>query len=301
MFLADFLDARAIAFEQRVLPREQVYQEIIQRICAQRSHNTPKCGQPMLDAILQREREAPMAYPSGIAIPHIRVEGLADTLIGMTFLQNPLDYDGIKVNWVVLIFTDKSSSKIYLNIVAALLKLSRDEEAMKSLHGLHDGHDVIHWLKQAKVEVGTDVTVADIMIRDPFCVGPDDVLRLANSLINEHKVSMLPVTDKEGTYLGELNILDILKVGVPDYLMMMEDLKFLKSYEPLENLFEKEDEITAGEIMQKDNKVLEPDDSIMEAVYLMLKEGRRYFCVVEDGKLLGVVTAMDVFRKVVKA
>jgi CBS domain-containing protein len=255
----------------------------------------------MLDAILQREREAPMAYPSGIAIPHIRVEGLADTLIGMTFLQNPMDYDGIKVNWVVLIFTDKSSSKIYLNIVAALLKLSRDEEAMKSLHGLHDGHDVIHWLKQAKVEVGTDVTVADIMIRNPFCVGPDDVLRLANSLINEHKVSMLPVTDKDDTYLGELNILDILKVGVPDYLMMMEDLKFLKSYEPLENLFEKEDEITAGEIMQKDNKVLEPDDSIVEAVYLMLKEGRRYFCVVEDGKLLGVVTAMDVFRKVVKA
>lgn len=301
MLLADFLDARAIAFEQRILPREQVYLEIIQRICAQRHHHTPKCGQPMLDAILEREQEAPMVYPTGIAIPHVRVEGLADTLIGMTFLQNPLDYNGIRVHWVVLIFTDKSSSKVYLNIVATLLKLSQDEEAMRGLHDLHDGHGVIHWLRQANIEVGSDVTIADIMVAKPVCVGPEDTLSLVDSLINEHKVSLLPVTATDGRYLGELNILDILKVGVPDYLMRMGDLKFLKSYEPLENLFDKEEEIRAGEIMHKDRKVLDPDDSIVEAVYHMIKEGRRYFCVVEKGKLVGVVTAMDIFRKVIKA
>lgn len=301
MLLADFLDARSIAFEQRILTREQVYLEIIQRICAQRHQNTTKCGQPMLDAILEREQEAPMAYPTGIAIPHIRLEGLADTLIGMTFLQNPLDYNGIKVHWVVLIFTDKSSSKVYLNIVAALLKLSQDEEAMNRLHGQTDGHGVIHWLRHEKIEVGTDLTIADIMVRNPVCVGPDDTLSQVDSLINEHNISLLPVIGPEGKYLGEVNILDILKVGVPDYLMLMGDLKFLKSYEPLENLFERENEILASDIMHKERKVLDPDDSIVEAVYHMIKEGRRYLCVVDKGRLVGVVTAMDIFRKVIKA
>lgn len=301
MLLADFLDARTIAFEPRILPREQIYQEIIHKICALRHQATPGCCQPMLDAILEREKEAPMAYPTGIAIPHIRLEGLADTLIGMTFLQNPLNYNGIKVHWVVLIFTDKSSSKIYLNIVAALLKLSQDPEAMNRLHGQRDGHGVIHWLKNAGIEVGTDLTIADIMVANPVCVGPEYTLSQVDSLINEHNISLLPVIDPEGRYLGELNILDILNVGVPDYLMRMGDLKFLKSYEPLENLFEKEEEIHASDIMHKERKVLDPDDSIVEAVYHMIKEGRRYFCVVDNGKLQGVVTAMDIFRKVIKA
>ncbi len=301
MLLADFLDPRTIAFEPRILPREQIYQDIITRICAQRHHNTPKCGQPMLDAILEREQEAPMAYPTGIAIPHIRLEGLADTLIGMTFLQTPLDYQGIKVHWVVLIFTDRSSSKVYLNIVSALLKLSRDEMAMRHLLSLRDGHGVIHWLRHEKIEVGSDLTVADFMVPNPVCVRPDFTLSEVDSLINEHRISILPVIDEEGRYMGEINILDILKVGVPDYLMRIGDLKFLKSYEPLENLFMKENDIHAGEIMSKDRKVLEPDDSIVEAVYHMIKDGRRYFCVVENGRLLGVVTAMDIFRQVIKA
>ena len=115
MLLADFLDPKTIAYENRVLSRVQVYEEIIERICRQRQHTTYKCGKAMLEAILEREKESSMAYATGIAIPHIRVDGLEDTLIGMTFLQNPLDYDGTEVNWVVLIFTDRSSSKIYLS------------------------------------------------------------------------------------------------------------------------------------------------------------------------------------------
>ncbi len=295
------MDARAIAFEPRVLRREQVYLDIIARICAQRHHHTPKCGQPMLDAILEREQEAPMAYSSGIAIPHVRVEGLADTLIGMTFLQNPLDYGGTKVHWVVLIFTDRSSSKVYLNIVAALLKLSQSPEAVKALHAQRDGHGVIHWLKQEKIEVGANLTIADIMVRNPVCVGPDDTLSQVDSLINEHKVSLLPVVGKDGRYLGELNILDILKVGVPDYLMRMDDLTFLRSYEPLENLFEKEEDTRAGEIMRTDTVVLDPSASIVEAVMHMIKAGKRYLCVVDNGLLVGVITAMDIFRRVIKA
>lgn len=301
MLLEDFLDPRTIAFEQRILPREQVYLDIIDKICAQRHHATPKCGQPMLDAILAREQEASMAYPSGIAIPHVRIDGLADILIGMTFLDNPLDYDGTKVHWVVLIFTDISSSKIYLNIVAALLKLSLDEEAMRCLHGMRDGQGVIHYLKQIKVEVGADLTIADIMVTNPICVGPEDSLRSIDSLLYEHNIAMLPVVDSEGKYLGEVNILDVLKVGVPDYMMMINDLAFLRSYEPLENLFEKEDDLSAGEIMRKDMKCLDADDSIVEAVYNMLQDRRRYFCVLDQGQLVGVVTAMDIFRKVIKA
>ncbi|MCB5224819.1 MAG: CBS domain-containing protein [Candidatus Cloacimonadaceae bacterium] len=301
MLLADFLDPKTIAFEQRELEREQVYLEIIQRICSHRHPGVNHCDQELLDAILAREKEAPMAYAGSIAIPHVRLDGLDDILIGMTFLEKPLDYDGIKVDWIILILTDKSSSKIYLNIVAALLRMSKDPQIMENLRGLKDGHEVIHFLKQQQIEVGSELTIADIMVKNPVCVSPQDKLSKVDSLLNKHSIAMLPVVDDDHNYLGEINILDVLKVGVPDYLMRISDLAFLSSFEPLENLFEKEEELSAEDVMRTDTIYLNPTDSVVEAVFHMLRENRRYFCVLENGKIVGVITAMDVFKKVIKA
>lgn len=301
MLLANLLDPKTIHFETRVLGKEQVYQDIIDRICQQKNYASPLCGQPMLEAIMEREKESSMGYPSGIAIPHIRIEGLEDTIIGITFLQHPLDYDGIEVNWVVLIFTDKSSSKLYLNVVSALLKLSLDTQAMTHLHSLGDGNAVVNYLRKNDIEVGKDICIADIMVMDPICVLPNAPLSVLDSLMNEYKISMIPVVDEQKQYLGEVNILDVLKVGVPDYLMMIDDLAFLRSYEPLESLFEKEDTLLVREIMRTDAKCLTPGASIIEAVYHMIQKRQRYFCVVEGKTLVGVLTAMDVFRKVIKA
>jgi PTS system nitrogen regulatory IIA component len=168
MYLASFLDARDICIEQRVLSKQQVYQMLVDRICAH--HQLPSCGTKLLELILQREEEAPVAYASGIAIPHIRMEGFEDTVVAMAFLQNPIDYEGTKISWIVLIITDKTSSKTYLNIVAALLKLSKDSEAMANLAAAHDGHSVVHRLKEMAVMVKKDLFISDIMIVDPVSI-----------------------------------------------------------------------------------------------------------------------------------
>jgi PTS system nitrogen regulatory IIA component len=301
MLLADFLDPRTIVFEQRILTREQIYRDIIERICLFHKDILSNYDDNLLRAILDREKEAPMVYPSGIAIPHIRLDGLADTLIGMTFLQTPLNYDGIKVDWIVMIFTDKTSSKIYLNIVAALLKISQDSEIMNQLRSFNDGIEVINYLRQCKIKVGQELSVADLMVKNPVCIQSDDTLSKINSLMNEFNISLVPVVDENGNYVGEVDILNVLKVGMPDYLMMIDDITFLRSYEPLESLFEKEEIVKAGEIMQKNARVLSPTTSIVETVYYMIKENKRHFCIVDKEYLVGIITAMDIFRKVIKA
>lgn len=273
----------------------------MEKICALHLQHIPKCGKPMLDMILERDRISSTAYPTGIAIPHVRMEGFEDTVLAMCFLQNPLDYDGTAVHWVCLIITDKSSSKLYLNIVAALMKISKDAEVMRQLHDQKDGHSLIHLLKIMQIKVKEELTISDVMITDPFCVSPDATLRELDDLLNRHKTSHLPVVDENRRFLGEVSILKVLKVGVPDYLMMLDNLAFLKSYEPLESLFEKEDELKVADIMKREVDVLSPSASIIEAVFEMIQNNKRFFSVVEDGKLVGIVTAMDIFRKVIKA
>ncbi|NLN34798.1 MAG: CBS domain-containing protein, partial [Candidatus Cloacimonetes bacterium] len=89
---------------------------------------------------------------------------------------------------------------------------------------------------------------------------------------------------------------------VPDYLMMLDNISFLSSYEPLERLFEQEDILAVKDIMQSDTEYLSPAASIPEVVFMMIQKQKRFYSVVDDsGKLVGVVTAMDIFRKVIKA
>lgn len=299
MILANFLDAKLIYTERGVVTKEQVYRELLKRIC----HHCLLPARPdnLLDMVLARDAESSTAYPTGIAIPHIRLEGLNDTIISMCLLNNPIDCEGTQVSWIVLIISDKSSSKLYLNIVSSLLKISKDSQMMETIMAAHDGHGVIYALTKAGIKVKQDLVVADIMVQDVIKVTPDTLLRGLSSIINENNISFLPVVDHQNRYLGEVNILNLLKVGVPDFLMMMYDLSFLQSYEPLEQLFQKEDVVPVRDIMQTEEPVLAPDASIIEAVFKMIQSKKRYLAVVDKGQLVGIVTAMDIFKKVLKA
>lgn len=299
MQLASFLDARDIIVEHKILSKQQVYHNLVERIC--RHHQLPICGDKLINMIHQRDEEASTAYPTGIAIPHIRMEGYQDTVVAMAFLQNPIDFDGTKVNWVVLIITDKCSSKIYLNMVAALLKLSKNAAQMALLKSAVDGHAVIHHLKTLAIEVKKDLSIADIMITNPVSITPDRLLKDLGALMSEKGISVIPVTDEQGKFLGEVSLLNFLKVGVPDYLMMLDNLNFLSSFEPLESLFERQEEVRVSEIMDKGVDCIQPDASVIEAVFEMIQHNTRHISVVDNGRLVGVVTAMDIFTQIVRA
>ncbi|GAB1467578.1 hypothetical protein MASR2M64_02520 [Candidatus Cloacimonadota bacterium] len=299
MQLSSFLDARDICVEHRVVSKHQVYQDLVERIC--KHHKLPICGQRLLDMIIKRDEEATTAYSCGIAIPHIRMDGFEDTVVAMALLQNPLDIDGMKVFWVVLIITDKSSSVLYLNIVATLLKLSRDSKARELLLSANDGQSVIHHFINMKVEVKKDICIGDIMVPNPVSIKPDKTLFDMNALMSLHNIAGCSVVGDNNEFLGEINILDVLKVGIPDYLMMLDNLNFLTNFEPLEKLFERQHDVKVGDIMTSDGVFLRPEASIIEAVFEMIANHKRYMSVVKDGKLVGIVTAMDIFKKVVQA
>jgi len=300
MILANLLDPRAIVFEHRVLNKEQVYEVLVERIC--HYYDLPVCGNALLKLIMDRDREISTAYPTGIAIPHIRMENYADTVVAMAFLQNPLDCEGIKVHWVCLIITDKSSSNIYLNLVSALLKLSKDENSVNALHLQSDGASVVQLLRKWNIDIKKEITIGDIMVSEPLSIPPEALITDLIGVICTRNLSFIPGTDHADLYLGEVNILRLLKVGVPDYLMMLDNLSFLRSYEPLEKIFEQENVLCVKEIMDAKAPALSPETSIPEAVFEMIQHHKRFYSVVDSsGMLVGVITAMDIFRKIIKA
>ncbi|MCB5234532.1 MAG: PTS sugar transporter subunit IIA [Candidatus Cloacimonetes bacterium] len=297
MLLASLLNPKTILHLPKAESKESLYREMVDLIC--KKHQLSTCGDELYKMVMERETQMPTAYKTGIAIPHIRVEGFKDTVLSMAFLEEPLDYSGTPINWVCLVFSDKSSSNLYLNLVAALLKISKDQEMMQALLEAHGGAQTVHIIKKEEIRIKQDITVADIMVTDIVSAKPGDLLSHFSETLGKYSHSCLPVVDESGKFLGEASILNLLKVGVPDYLMMLDNLSFLRAYEPLEKLFEMEDKITVGEIMDQDCPTLRPDASIPEVVFEMIQGPKRFFSVVDkDGILVGVVTAMDIMMQI---
>ena len=88
-------------------------------------------------------------------------------------------------------------------------------------------------------------------------------------------------------------------LGNPEYTKFLPNLNFLKAFEPFEKLIKMEDQLVEN-IMQPVKVFLTPDTSIFEAIFLMNKHDRRDLPIVSEGKIIGILSIKNIFRKVIK-
>jgi len=107
----------------------------------------------------------------------------------------------------------------------------RDQTTIREAIELMKGHSIRHLpvvsegnrlkgfvtladLKQGLMpSLVADVSLADLTIRDPLSVGPDDDVEKAAQIIYTHKISGMPVT-QEGAVVGIITETDILRVFI---------------------------------------------------------------------------------------
>lgn len=251
--------------------------------------------------IREREELGGTTFDTGIAIPHARLDNFDDILIGILLPQKSFMDGKREVRAVVLILTSKTVSNIYLNTLSSLIKISKDKDFYEELLLSSGGEAFISLIENKNIKVKEDVTVESIMSEKFFSTHPDATLKELVDTFYKNSVTYLPVIDGEGTFVGELNLNTVIKEGIPDYATKMGNLKFLRSFEPLERLFRKEDEIKVHEIMKKPSIVLGRDSSIIEAALEITNNNRRHVPVVENGKVVGVLALMDILNRILRS
>jgi CBS domain-containing protein len=105
-----------------------------------------------------------------------------------------------------------------------------------------------------------------------------EVMRAINELV-KHKISGAPVIDKDGKLLGMLSERDCLNVG----------------------LVAAQDTCVAGPVSQfMSNRVVtvEPDTNLTQLASMFLSNTFRRYPVVENDKLIGIISRSDVLRAI---
>lgn len=117
--------------------------------------------------------------------------------------------------------------------------------------------------------------VSKIMVRDLKTVGPNDTLQDVKELLINYRIHHVPVVEKNGHLLGIITTYDLFKLGVDH-----RDYPNTK----------------VANVMTKILATLEPNDKVGTAAEVFMEHLFHALPVVENDKLVGIVTSFDVLR-----
>ncbi len=130
--------------------------------------------------------------------------------------------------------------------------------------------------------------VRDWMTPNPITIDPKTTLPEAHKLMKECHIRRLPVVDR-GKLVGIVTLGDIREAEPSDATALsIFELNYLIA------------KLTVDRIMTRNPIVIPPEASMREAAQVMLEHKIGGLPVVENDKLVGIITESDIFRVLVQ-
>jgi len=126
--------------------------------------------------------------------------------------------------------------------------------------------------------------IKDVMTKNPITVSPDTLILDAQKIMRDKKIRRLPVIDK-GKLVGIVTKRDLLEVAPPKGTSAtLYDLNYILS------------QMKVKEVMRKDPIVITPYTPVEDVLRIGQEEKIGSFPVVDNGRLVGIVTESDIVR-----
>jgi CBS domain-containing protein len=142
--------------------------------------------------------------------------------------------------------------------------------------------------------------VRDIMDTSPVTVAPDTPVEEVVSTLREHELPGVPVVDRDGRCVGIVTEADLVlpddqgDLHIPHYINLFGGTVFLEPLGRFEQRLRKAFASKATDMMTSDPDTVAPETTVQEAARLIHESGHNRLPVVDEGRLVGVVTRLDV-------
>jgi CBS domain-containing protein len=146
------------------------------------------------------------------------------------------------------------------------------------------------------------MTVRDIMDTRWAAVQPEDTIETVVRKLREHDLPGIPVVNEGDRCVGIITDADLVMAGeeedlhLPHYIELFGGIVFLESTKKFEERLRKAIGSTARDLMTEDPVTIGPDASVAEAARTIARHKHNRLPVVEHGRLVGVVTRVDVLQ-----
>ncbi len=146
--------------------------------------------------------------------------------------------------------------------------------------------------------------IRDVMNVKPVAIQADEPISEAARILGENKISGMPVLDGEKLVgvVSESDLLRLLSIEdsegglwLPSPLEIFEvPFRDLMKWEQLHKISEEIPSKKVSDIMSRNLHEVGPEDSVEEAAAIMTRHRINRLPVVEDGRMVGIVTRGDI-------
>lgn len=256
-----------------------------------------------LEAVLKREAMGSTIITPGLAVPHARLERLQRSSLAVA-----TSVDGIEpsikeakpVHLVILVLTDIATPAEYLEVLSSVTRAFSEQGIIVKVAQLPTPEQVWEFFDKGTGSLPPFITAADMMATDFFTFRYNDRIAKVIDYFNRCKVTEVAVLDDDGDLVGVVAEQDVLKLGLPEHILWLEDMRPLLRFEPFGEILKKEQQIYLAEIMNdRFVSVQEKTPAIQVARELVRRDVKQVF-VVRGKKLVGIITLSNLLGRILR-
>jgi CBS domain-containing protein len=134
--------------------------------------------------------------------------------------------------------------------------------------------------------------VREVMTSPAVTIGPGASLKQAVRLLDEHRISAIPVVDHTGRLVGVVSEADVLRESVPpDH----------RAHARLVEISAPPTHLAVADVMTNLSMSVSPDEDLSDAVELLVDTQVKSLPVVAAGRVVGMVSRRDVIAVLARA
>lgn len=131
--IADFLSADRVVLAD--VQNKQEVLELLAQVISTGPNMPPR--DHVLSSILRREEILSTGIGQGLAVPHVRMEGISDLTLAVALLKNPIPYgsfDEQPARLVVMVLAPPGTHRYYLRILSQIVKMVKNEKLREKIY-----------------------------------------------------------------------------------------------------------------------------------------------------------------------
>ncbi len=262
-----------------------------------------KAQSKIIEQLRTQEQNHPTLLNGKVWLPHLRAEGIKSISIVLGISSEGIEVKGLTespalVKLIFLVLTPQTENTMMLQTLAAIARLCNNRDTLEALCHVRSPQRALRIIADSGVEVKRNIYVSDVMEINFIRLRETMTLRYATELLASSGLNALPVVSDNDELLGELSLGDVVRLGLPQYIGLLQDMSFVEALEPFEDFFRQEHQLQVAQIYTVETLTIEPERLILEGAHKLIANNRTQLYVVQGRKIVGILTLAQIIRKV---